>query len=42
MSKGSVDVCVASTQGVIGYMLDLEIRNELRRLQMKWPVTQVK
>jgi len=34
-----LDVCVASTQGAIGYMLDLEIRNELRRLQMKWPVT---
>ena len=36
-----LDACVASTQGVIGYVLDLEIRNELRRLQMKWPVTTV-
>lgn len=36
-----LDVCVASTQGAIGYMLDLEIRNELRRMQMKWPVTTV-
>lgn len=36
-----LDVCVASTQGAIGYMLELEIRNELRRLQMKWPVTTV-
>ncbi len=36
-----LDVCVASTQGAIGYLLDLEIRNELRRLQMKWPVTTV-
>ena len=36
-----LDVCVASTQGAIGYLLDLEIRNELRRLQMKWPVTAV-
>ncbi|MBL8786436.1 MAG: carbamate kinase [Deltaproteobacteria bacterium] len=36
-----LDVCVASTQGALGYLLDLEIRNELRRLQMKWPVTAV-
>jgi carbamate kinase len=36
-----LDVCVASTQGTVGYLLDLEIRNELRRLQMRWPVTTV-
>lgn len=36
-----LDVCVAATQGTIGYMLDLEVRNELRRLQMKWPVSTV-
>jgi carbamate kinase len=36
-----LDVCVASTQGAIGYMLDLEIRNELRRMQMKWRVSTV-
>ncbi len=36
-----LDVCVASTQGAVGYMLELEIRNELRRSQMKWPVTTI-
>lgn len=36
-----LDMCVASTQGTMGYLLDLEVRNELRRLQMTWPVSTV-
>lgn len=36
-----LDVCVASTQGSVGYLLDLEIRNELKRSQMRFPVTTV-
>lgn len=41
LPPSSLDVCVASTQGAIGYLLDLEIRNELRRMQMKWPVSTI-
>ena len=39
--RGCNQYCRFCSNPASGYMLDLEIRNELRRLQMKWPVTTV-
>jgi carbamate kinase len=37
----SLDVCVAATQGTMGFLLALETANALRRVQLKTPVSPV-
>ncbi len=37
----SLDGCIASVQGLAGYQLELEVRNELKRLQVEKPVSTV-
>jgi carbamate kinase len=36
-----LDLCVASAQGQSSYLLDVELRNELRRLQIEKPVSTI-
>jgi len=37
----ALDLCVASTQGGLGYLIATEARNELRRLRIERPITSI-